>query len=79
MWRIAADTGGTFTDCHGLAPDGAEHRVKVLSSGCLRSSILAIPSEHEISLAVGQVDYLTNFERKFRLQGRPIYRASYEK
>jgi tRNA (guanine-N7-)-methyltransferase len=25
------------------------------------------------------VDYLTNFERKFRLEGRPIYRATYEK
>ncbi|TLD69781.1 5-oxoprolinase [Phragmitibacter flavus] len=36
-WRIAADTGGTFTDCHALAPDGTEHRAKVLSSGCLRA------------------------------------------
>ncbi len=25
------------------------------------------------------LDYLTNFERKFRLEGRPIYRASYTK
>jgi tRNA (guanine-N7-)-methyltransferase len=25
------------------------------------------------------MDYLTNFERKFRREGRPIYRALYEK
>ena len=39
-WRIAADTGGTFTDCHAIAPDGEEHRVKVLSSGVLRLALL---------------------------------------
>ena len=25
------------------------------------------------------MDYLTNFERKFRREGRPIYRSRYEK
>lgn len=50
MWHIAADTGGTFTDCHALTPDGTEHRAKVLSSGCLRSSIAKIRSAHEIIL-----------------------------
>jgi tRNA (guanine-N7-)-methyltransferase len=25
------------------------------------------------------LDYLTNFERKFRKQGKPIYRACYER
>jgi tRNA (guanine-N7-)-methyltransferase len=25
------------------------------------------------------LDYLTNFERKFRKEGRPIYRACYER
>lgn len=50
LWRIAADTGGTFTDCHGLAPDGAEHRVKVLSSGCLRGRITDVPNAHELRL-----------------------------
>lgn len=38
-WQIAADTGGTFTDCHALAPDGTELRVKVLSSGRLRTLV----------------------------------------
>jgi len=36
-WRIAADTGGTFTDCHALDPLGAESRCKVLSTGHLRA------------------------------------------
>jgi tRNA (guanine-N7-)-methyltransferase len=31
-----------------------------------------------VTLADG-VDYLTNFERKFRLEGRPIYRDTYER
>lgn len=44
LWQIAADTGGTFTDCHALAPDGKEHRVKVLSMGCLRSQISSVTS-----------------------------------
>ncbi len=35
-WRVAADTGGTFTDAIGMAPDGSRNRVKVLSSGELR-------------------------------------------
>lgn len=33
----------------------------------------------EASAASHDMDYLTNFERKFRKQGRPIYRTRYEK
>ncbi|MGV3659741.1 MAG: hydantoinase B/oxoprolinase family protein [Prosthecobacter sp.] len=36
-WRVAADTGGTFTDCHALDPQGKESRCKVLSTGHLRA------------------------------------------
>lgn len=36
-WRVAADTGGTFTDCHALDPAGQESRCKVLSTGHLRA------------------------------------------
>ncbi|MFM2166172.1 MAG: hypothetical protein RIS79_543, partial [Verrucomicrobiota bacterium] len=45
-WRIAADTGGTFTDCHALDPQGRESRCKVLSTGHLRAtlSIRRIPA-----------------------------------
>ncbi len=38
-WRIATDTGGTFTDCHALDPEGQESRCKVLSTGCLRAMV----------------------------------------
>ncbi len=40
-WRIAADTGGTFTDCHALDPLGRESRCKVLSTGHLRASLFS--------------------------------------
>ena len=42
MWRISADTGGTFTDCYALNPAGKQLRCKVLSSGCLRARVIAI-------------------------------------
>jgi 5-oxoprolinase (ATP-hydrolysing) len=51
-WRIAADTGGTFTDCHAIAPDGEEHRVKVLSSGVLRLALLEQRSARVLRLAL---------------------------
>lgn len=42
MWRIATDTGGTFTDAYAMAPDGRATRCKVLSSGCLRVRLTAV-------------------------------------
>lgn len=41
-WRIRVDTGGTFTDCLALAPDGRTHRAKVLSSSSLRGSVAGV-------------------------------------
>ncbi|TVQ33384.1 MAG: 5-oxoprolinase [Phycisphaeraceae bacterium] len=38
-WRIWVDTGGTFTDCIAVDPDGRERRVKTLSSGVLRAVV----------------------------------------
>ena len=38
-WQIWIDTGGTFTDCIGVAPDGVEHRLKILSNSVLRGKI----------------------------------------
>jgi len=32
VWQFWIDRGGTFTDCLGIAPDGAVHSTKVLSS-----------------------------------------------
>ena len=40
QWRIFADTGGTFTDCLALSPNGKWHRAKVLSSGVLRTDLV---------------------------------------
>ncbi|MBU1820718.1 MAG: hydantoinase/oxoprolinase family protein, partial [Bacteroidetes bacterium] len=39
-WNIFIDTGGTFTDCIAIDPDGKSHHVKVLSSGKLRGKIV---------------------------------------
>jgi 5-oxoprolinase (ATP-hydrolysing) len=41
LWKIATDTGGTFTDCWACRPDGVELRKKVLSSGKLRVRVTA--------------------------------------
>ncbi|MBB5039669.1 hydantoinase B/oxoprolinase family protein [Prosthecobacter dejongeii] len=42
MWRIATDTGGTFTDAFARNPQGYETRCKVLSTGVLRVRVLDI-------------------------------------
>ena len=42
MWRLNVDTGGTFTDCLALDPQGNLHRAKVLSSAMLRARIVAL-------------------------------------
>lgn len=38
-WKIAIDTGGTFTDCLATSPDGRILRRKVLSTGRLRGIV----------------------------------------
>lgn len=42
MWRLWIDTGGTFTDCLALSPEGARQRIKVLSSGCVRGRLTSL-------------------------------------
>ncbi|TDU68193.1 5-oxoprolinase (ATP-hydrolysing) [Prosthecobacter fusiformis] len=44
MWRIATDTGGTFTDAFAQDPQGVETRCKVLSTGVLRVRVIACPA-----------------------------------
>jgi 5-oxoprolinase (ATP-hydrolysing) len=39
-WQIWIDTGGTFTDCIAIAPNGKEQYIKVLSNGNLRGKII---------------------------------------
>lgn len=41
-WKIWIDTGGTFTDCMAIDPEGGLHRVKVLSKSALRGKIVGI-------------------------------------
>lgn len=38
-WRIWIDTGGTFTDCLAVDPEGNLHRAKVLSTSAVRGRI----------------------------------------
>lgn len=38
-WYIQADTGGTFTDCIAVSPEGENIRIKVLSNSTLRGVI----------------------------------------
>jgi 5-oxoprolinase (ATP-hydrolysing) len=39
-WQVWIDTGGTFTDCLAVAPNGVLHRAKVLSTSALRGRVL---------------------------------------
>ncbi len=49
VWKISIDTGGTFTDCLAIDPDGTKTRIKVLSSGRLRGRITEKISDHTYS------------------------------
>jgi len=40
-WRIRIDTGGTFTDCVAVDPEGHPRRAKVLSHGALRGGVVS--------------------------------------
>jgi 5-oxoprolinase (ATP-hydrolysing) len=41
-WQIWTDTGGTFTDCLALDPEGNLHRAKVLSTSAVRGRIAGV-------------------------------------
>ncbi len=49
-WRLAVDTGGTFTDCLAVDPQGRVRRAKVLSTAALRSRIAARLGEAAVRL-----------------------------
>ena len=65
IWKVRADTGGTFTDAWALTPSGEERRCKVLSDGSLVFRVTATDAEgwidlgREVSFADG---VLTGFE-----------------
>jgi 5-oxoprolinase (ATP-hydrolysing) len=62
------DTGGTFTDCLALDPNGTIHRAKVLSRGSLSARIASIESGNCLRLD-GSPDWPDAFPVGFRLVG----------
>lgn len=48
-WQIWIDTGGTFTDCIAIDPEGDRKKVKVLSSSSLRGKIITSGSSEPAS------------------------------
>src|SRR5438105_377015 len=72
-WQIWVDTGGTFTDCLALAPNGHLHRAKILSNSTLRGSILQIRDDKTVVVAAkwlnGAPDLLAGYA--FRLLQQP--------
>ncbi len=49
-WKVWIDTGGTFTDCLALDPQGSLHRAKVLSSSALRGVVAEQVGEHGLRM-----------------------------
>ena len=51
-FHIAIDTGGTFTDCIALAPDGSLRTCKVLSNSTLRGLVIEILDRRTVRVQV---------------------------
>ncbi len=69
-----------------LRPDGIFHIVTDVEEyfGVMRQIVADVACFQPVAptqptAAENDLDYLTNFERKFRKEGRPIYRAAYVK
>ncbi|MCC5788400.1 MAG: hydantoinase B/oxoprolinase family protein [Opitutales bacterium] len=56
MWQIWIDTGGTFTDCLGLSPDGESREVKILSNSALRGELSRQEGQWHLALPVALPD-----------------------
>ncbi|UCF68581.1 MAG: hypothetical protein JSV80_04600, partial [Acidobacteriota bacterium] len=54
-WRLAVDTGGTFTDAVAVDPEGRRRRVKVLSSGALRGRVRRRVAENAFEVDAGWI------------------------
>ena len=69
-WRIWIDTGGTFTDCLAVDPEGRLHRAKVLSTSAVRGRIAGASGMNAVRLATAwnlPQDFFCGFT--FRLLG----------
>jgi len=67
-WQIWIDTGGTFTDCLALNPEGKLKRAKVLSNSSLRGFISKVIDKNHLKISEkwsAPDDFITGFE--FRL------------
>ncbi len=51
-WQIWIDTGGTFTDCLGIDPQGSLQRLKILSNSALRGKIISQPNTNSIHVEI---------------------------
>jgi 5-oxoprolinase (ATP-hydrolysing) len=52
-WRVALDTGGTFTDLVAVAPDGTVRRVKVPSDGSLVATVASVVDGRSVRVRWG--------------------------
>ena len=65
MWKICIDTGGTFTDCLGISPEGETKRLKILSSCKLRGLINEQVSNTQLKISTQwhlSTDIFKNYE-----------------
>ena len=72
-WQIWIDTGGTFTDCIAIDPQGRTRVCKVLSSGALRDRVEGVDADGRVHLrgSAGLPDgFLTGF--RIRVLGSDV-------
>ncbi len=50
VWKLWIDTGGTFTDCIGVSPNGNFRRTKVLSNSALRGQVEKVLSPGKLKV-----------------------------
>jgi len=65
-WQLWVDTGGTFTDCVAVDPEGKLRLGKVLSSGALRDRVERVSSDGRLHLE-GAASLADGFLTGFRL------------
>ena len=53
IWNVWIDTGGTFTDCVALSPEGIYLRSKVLSNSTLRGKVINVIDEFSLKVVCG--------------------------
>ena len=67
-WEIWMDTGGTFTDCIAIDPQGKSKKLKVLSSGVLRGQVIKQLSSNSFHVEMNWPfthDIFTGFQLTF--------------